>query len=620
VLTKPGRLDATEVQEMEKRRQYARGILAPFCAPRIMDIVYYSQGWYDGRRHGFDLKEKRLPLGSRVLAIVDAFDAMTIDHVYRRAMTRETALAELFQNSGTQFDPELVKEFYSLLTNDRVNMTANVARRWLQQLHPESSNHWWQLEQQIVSSTMPAINDMFHQKLFDSMQDGVVFVDTQLRVLLWNRAAERLTGIPGSAVHGQRWEPSLISMSDEHGKPISSAECPLACAIKTGVQTLRRLSIVDANGNSVLVNAHMVPVIGRDGISHGAALLLHDASAHGHIEDRSEVANSNASGEGVVQVTNRAEFDRQLEKHIDTHLSRNIPFSLILCDVDHFKKINDTHGKQAGDDTLIQFAATLKKHCRAGDVVARYGRKEFVLMCPQCGGAGAASKAEAIRRELCDTPQAHLGGKLITASFGVTEIEEGDTPDIMLRRADQALFEAKESGRNRVVRVGDGMRSGHDRKEGGWFSWMRKTAPDDIIKRKLITAVPLPVAVQKLRGFVADNQARIDSITDNRVVLKVEFKPQSSLPERAERPIAFCVDLNFRETTIVCTGRKTGTSVRTLIDLIIRPLRKRDWQRADLRPKANQLQIGLLSYLMAEEFDESEYVFADGQEVAGSVS
>ena len=74
----------------------------------MLDTVHYSAAWYDGRSPGFDRRGEDLPRSARILAIVDAFDAMTTDHVYRRAMSRERAMTEMFEHAGTQFDPKLV--------------------------------------------------------------------------------------------------------------------------------------------------------------------------------------------------------------------------------------------------------------------------------------------------------------------------------------------------------------------------------------------------------------------------------------------------------------------------------------------------------------------------------
>ena len=82
---------------------------------------------------------------------------------------------------------------------------------------------------------------MFQQKLLDNMHDAVVFVDRNCKILLWNRGAERLTGIASAAGFQQAWVPSLVGLHDEHGRPVGDAECPVHYAIQTGVQSLRRL-------------------------------------------------------------------------------------------------------------------------------------------------------------------------------------------------------------------------------------------------------------------------------------------------------------------------------------------------------------------------------------------
>ena len=128
-----------------------------------------------------------------------------------------------------------------------------------------------------------------------------------------------------------------------------------------------------------------------------------------------------------------------------------------MCDIDHFKSINDNYGHQAGDDVLRNFAQLLKSECRPGDLVSRYGGEEFVVLCADCNNAAAARRADELRKMISELAQPALNGKEITVSFGVTEIQAGDTPDSMLRRADRALLEAKRLGRNMVVQLGNGM-------------------------------------------------------------------------------------------------------------------------------------------------------------------
>ena len=126
------------------------------------------------------------------------------------------------------------------------------------------------------------------------------------------------------------------------------------------------------------VDLHAVPVVDKDGTTHGATIVLHDASPEASLEQRCQSLHERATKDPLTQVANRAEFDRTLEMFVAAHLERRLPCSLVICDIDHFKKINDTYGHPAGDEALKSFAALLKGYCRPGDLVARYGGEEFV--------------------------------------------------------------------------------------------------------------------------------------------------------------------------------------------------------------------------------------------------
>ena len=124
-------------------------------------------------------------------------------------------------------------------------------------------------------------------------------------------------------------------------------------------------------------------------------------------------------------------------------------FSVILVDLDHFKHVNDTHGHQVGDQVLITAARLLQQYCREIDVVGRWGGEEFLIICPETPCAGAAKLAESLRQHLA----AHLFPVVQqqTASFGVACYHLGELAEILLARADVALYHAKTQGRNQVV-------------------------------------------------------------------------------------------------------------------------------------------------------------------------
>ena len=130
------------------------------------------------------------------------------------------------------------------------------------------------------------------------------------------------------------------------------------------------------------VDTHVIPVIGGDGAPQGAILLLHDASSETSLEQRCQSLADKATRDPLTQVANRAEFDRVHDMFVTAHQQQQVPCSLLMCDLDRFKLVNDTYGHQAGDEAIKSLAALLKGACRPGDLVARYGGEEFVMLWP----------------------------------------------------------------------------------------------------------------------------------------------------------------------------------------------------------------------------------------------
>lgn len=608
VLLKPGKLDGEELLLMERHRQLGCEILSGCCTSKnVLDIVQYIPGWYDGTKHGFDRQGEELPLGARIVAIVDAFDAMTTDHVYRRAMSRERAVAELFRYSGTQFDPQLVKRFCDLMSQDEVQFTETVARRWLQQISIDASDRYWSLSDVTPGKTSDAQQTTapYYERLLDSMHDAVIFVDEKLRVTVWNRAAERLTGITGHSIVGNIWTPDLVRLKDERGKSIPDEECPIKHAMKSGAQSFRRLTLLGKGKDRVSADVHVTPVLRADGTGKGATIILHDASSQITLEERVESLNERATQDPLTKLANRAEFDRGLEVFVGTYHEQAEPCSMIMCDIDHFKKINDVHGHQAGDDALILFARILQGHARSGDLVARYGGEEFVVLCADCDNATATRRAESLRRAVSEFAQPSLGNKYVTASFGVTEVQGGDTPETFLNRADRALLQAKANGRNMVVQLGTGI--GDDRrnaKTSSWLAWFQSSPAEELLSRRLVTVVPMKVAAEKLRGFVADHKAQILDVQGNCVTVKIDDALAGFANRQSDRPVPFVLELTFEEEKNDSGQRGASSQQRTVIHVIVRPRRPRDRRRTDMLERARQLLVSVKSYLMAHDYTE----------------
>ena len=549
VLLKPARLDSEETAIMARARAMSVEILRRSCtSTEILAIIENISTWYDGSHGNPAVSGEQIPLAARMIAVAEAFDAMTTDRVYRPALSQERAMAELFRCAGSQFDPILVRQFVEMLEGDRGQLRKQVAARWLLSLDPQTANTYWNF----TTAPIPAASQaseaaIFEAKLLDNMYDAVVFIDARRRIVLWNHGAERLTGIAGASVRQQRWHPDILKLSDEKDKTIAENDCPVLAAINSGVQSLRRLTVWGRNGRCVAVDSHVIPVIGGDGNTEGAILLLHDASSEISLEQRCQSLADKASRDPLTQVANRAEFDRVHAMFITAHQHQQVPCALLMCDLDRFKRVNDTYGHQAGDDAIKSLAALLKGACHPGDLVARYGGEEFVMLLADCDNTTASRRADEVRLKLAQLPQPKMNGQSITVSFGATEIQPGDTAETMLRRADRALLMAKENGRNQVVQLGSGLSGRPDERSDDGAA---KGESGVLVSQTLVTPVPTKMAIEKLRGFVADHQANLLKIDGNQIQLEIAEDCEDRQRRGTDRPVTFQLDLRFEEQRV----------------------------------------------------------------------
>jgi len=130
-----------------------------------------------------------------------------------------------------------------------------------------------------------------------------------------------------------------------------------------------------------------------------------------------------------------------------------------MCDVDHFKAINDEFGHSAGDRVLQQIANSLTEYVRRNDIVSRWGGEEFLVIFSEIKLTAARIVAERLRGRLASTPQVEDGPEKISVSIGLAMLRQGVTADALIEQADQALYRAKARGRNRVEVAGEERRS-----------------------------------------------------------------------------------------------------------------------------------------------------------------
>ena len=169
-----------------------------------------------------------------------------------------------------------------------------------------------------------------------------------------------------------------------------------------------------------------------------------------------EKAKEESVKDGLTGIYNRKAFDRYIKELIERNTVTKTPFSILVLDIDDFKKINDNFGHQTGDRVLVAMAQKCRGFIRSDDFLARYGGEEFVVVLPGASLRNAVKKGKLICKEIAKSRYTLGEGKedtviSITVSIGASVHKKGDTVKTIIERADKALYAAKQAGKNRVV-------------------------------------------------------------------------------------------------------------------------------------------------------------------------
>ncbi len=195
------------------------------------------------------------------------------------------------------------------------------------------------------------------------------------------------------------------------------------------------------DGSAYWVDVNIEPQFDNRGDISGYVAFRQDITDKKRIEQLSIT-------DVLTQLNNRLKLDKTLDEEINRANRYHDPLSVILLDIDFFKKVNDTYGHQAGDAVLVEVADIIRKKIRTTDVAGRWGGEEFLIICSHTGLEGASELAERIRFAIASHQFEDVGQ--VTSSFGVAMLIQNELEKELMSRADMALYEAKQAGRNRV--------------------------------------------------------------------------------------------------------------------------------------------------------------------------
>jgi len=289
----------------------------------------------------------------------------------------------------------------------------------------------------MVSTRMLTIVPIAKERIFESMREGAIVLDSAERLIDLNDAVTRM--IPGLTN-------SLIGLTlDEAWRQLTGSGFPVGRRLEGMQEEL----VWHAGGQSFYYQVRFSAVRGRTGETVGSLLMLIDVTEPRRLQNQ---LTQLAFYDGMTKLLNRTAFIHRSKVLLEEARYGHTHISFVLFDIDYFKRINDTYGHDIGDHAIVHVVSIVRKLIEPDVRFARYGGEEFVLALPAYTLDQACELAEAIRTTLEAEPMDIGQGSItITASFGASEFKDiEDTLESLLRDADTALYQAKREGRNLV--------------------------------------------------------------------------------------------------------------------------------------------------------------------------
>ena len=296
----------------------------------------------------------------------------------------------------------------------------------------------------------------FANQLMETLAVPIFVLDAASRVILWNRACERLTGVPAHEILG----------TCDHWRSFFDERRPTLADLVLEQRATRPGRVAPANDAHLAAECWCdMPRMGRRRYLAADASAIHDERGRltAVVETLRDLTDEKlaqialeqlATRDGLTGLANRRCFDETLHAEWARAQRQRQPLSLLMVDVDNFKAYNDANGHLGGDECLKRVATAVASEMRANDLVARYGGEEFAVILPNQSLKGAASVAERIRTrvEQLQVPNRLAPGQHVTVSIGAaTALASAEnSASELVATADAALYRAKHMGRNRI--------------------------------------------------------------------------------------------------------------------------------------------------------------------------
>lgn len=291
-----------------------------------------------------------------------------------------------------------------------------------------------------------------YHDLLDNLFDGVYYVDTDRRITFWNKAAERITGFSKSEVIGKFCADNILRHIDGGGCEMCLNGCPLHQTLQDGEERENNLFLHHKKGHRVPVHIRISPIKDESGNIIGGVEIFSDNSQEQKMLLELEQSRQDQYIDPLLGIGNRRFAKTIFESRQYELKAFQVPFSVVLIDLDGFKEINDQNGHNIGDQVLQMVVRSIENILRSLDFIIRWGGDEFVLFLPNAEGSGLEDVLERIQIFVEKSFLMVDGQKVtVSVSMGATTARAEDTLEGIIQRVDKLMYHSKKEGKNRFM-------------------------------------------------------------------------------------------------------------------------------------------------------------------------
>ncbi len=287
------------------------------------------------------------------------------------------------------------------------------------------------------------------EKIVNDLHDGLYFVNKDRVITYWNKAAERISGFSADEVIGRACSDNILTHVDYEGTNLCCKLCPLAATISDGQPRETNVYMHHKDGHRIPVSVRASTLTDEEGNITGGIELFTDISNQMANELRVQELEKLALLDKLTQLPNRNYIENEVYSIFEEIKRYKIPFGILFIDIDNFKQINDTYGHDIGDEVLQLVANTFTTNARPFDIYGRWGGEEFIAIIRNINNHDLKNLGNRVRCLVESSYITHKNKKLnVTISIGATLVNESDSMESCIKRADKLLYKSKLNGRN----------------------------------------------------------------------------------------------------------------------------------------------------------------------------